>query len=444
MRSFLFLCGLIAAVHACCYTLGGGAGETLPVFTWTLDTGGSPAVAPPTMPGPSFALRSLDNPTTPLGQCFITEAAYHRLGVWLPFSLDAARHIFSFTTARFDLGPYVRASPNAPLLLNSLNGSPVRLGLQCGDSALSSCVEFVIKIVRAREGTVSSLAVSSMDNPSVSMCVRTEAPSATPTQTPSSSPSPSLVPRALQGRRVQFSFESGELAVMRFGFDYAELSESHGEHGAQFCSLVVTSATGDVLATLVPATHATRTRGNKHQLYHAYQVEQSRLDITVVWSNGGWCRVAVTVDGTVTLVGCRLFVGTALLERIANSLVMVDDAQCDAPLPLQCNGDLEAFENNLCTFRSDAKYVEAQLARVSCTDGATRSRFVAAAGLSQYGTPIHCVVVNAGLEVMCDDLRVLRVLNTTTLQAECPEMDVVDMETVRACVPRYFSLLGEK
>jgi len=434
---------IVTIAHACCYTLSSvPRGATIPVFTWTLNLAATRPVPPTACMN---TLVAADHSTAPKN-CRLLGVAFKPMGIetadWTDANLTLAQRVV-FTQPCIGVGPYTAGASASWVLLHQLSDAWVRLRMQCDDSAYESCVRFGLKL---RDGGESKLDSAEVTDPEpTGQCVRTPSPTPSPTPVPTltptteATPSPTALPFYGTVSRVEVDFETGVSLIMQFGLNYNELKTSEGARGAYFCSAPVLDSSRQLLVeTLFPSDDdnttaaARRTARNqklKDQL-HAYQLAQSRIQVTVVWRGGGWCRVQVDMENTVQFVGCRLFVGADVHERVASSTVYALDSRA-VPLcgvavsvnyptpsptqaPVQCTPEQYVVDSAhaLVVLSNETHYAEVIVRQVQCGDAVRRPRVHRASQLVGYATALdreravhECAVADGDSRqlVMCAD-----------------------------------------
>lgn len=395
--AYLLIALLVASgANACCYTLSvTPRHDTIPVYTWYLNTLSQSAVAPTECAG---TLHAIDSLAADVEQCDLLAVDYRPMGVdtvvWRHADLELAQRVL-WTHPCIGFGPY-RAGDNASsLLLHQLSDSWVRLQLSCSDSEHDSCVRFGLRL---RDSGTPRLVSDEETDPDTPHCQRTPSPtpSRTPSQsgTPSHSPTPSQTPMPSYGAvfRVEATFESGIFIAMQFGLNYAELDQSNGERGAHFCSVPVLDAQRTHLITTLYADDESRRIGERSHSLAQWLIDQererSKIRVTVVWQTGGWCRVTVDQDDNVDFVGCRIFVDDQVHETVQHSRVEALDARSvpvcgvvvaanqpspsPSTVPVVCRPDRQQTrhdpQTSLVTFKSDSLYAEIIIGEVRCSD----------------------------------------------------------------------------
>jgi hypothetical protein len=354
---------------SCCYVLTSTSGDSRAhLLQWR--TGASPSqhqIA--TAPG---LLRALDNSAhvggLVLGGCAIAQALYRPRDStrWLRASDTAVRSLLSIdATGRLRMGPYVSGTHGAITLQQQLNNSAVLLELECLDSAQRSCLVFGMQAVSGNAGESPAVrdlgTLAGFEAPQ--QCSRgsvvADAAAASSTSTPpsvSSTPSASSEPAPTHEPAVVYEHAytarvplntSAAVLTLRFQLCRECLLSSQSARGAHFCDTPVSDADGAVtIATLVPASEqdddasifgdsaaqqgqsSSRRRRLRRgfvspalqQHYHALAVAQSRLEVFVLWRNGGYCRVDVDNENTARVLACRAVVNDAYLVYAGDAL----------------------------------------------------------------------------------------------------------------------------
>lgn len=185
--------------------------------------------------------------------------------------------------------------------------------------------------------------------------------------------------------------------AVQFALQYEELAASNGTRGATFCAVPVfdTSRTR-LLTTLVPISSAPRDARDAHlsQSVHALAIAQTRIQVTVLWESGGWCRAQVDRENTVTFIGCRIpLADGAVYDQLYSVAISQMDARTTEPCsltvmsvalsspsassaPRACWVD-DFYVNGavaLVTLRNSTHYGEALMRQVECSDGVRRPR----------------------------------------------------------------------
>lgn len=406
----------VASVTACCYSLASAdlRGAQTPVYTWWLDTLSAAPVAPSDCAG---TVVGLDTHTTPT-QCRLVSVSYRpmvsstlqqqQLLPWRIATLELAQQVL-FVQPCVGFGPFVPGEAASRLLLHELSDAWIRVELACEDSSYTSCATFGLHLRddASNPRLESEFVPSTQEDRS---CVRVPTQSAPPTPshapTPSYTPTPSATPLPSYGTVFTVHARlTGADAVLAFrmGLSYDTLALSNGTDGAQFCAGTVRSSPGGVvIAAFAPLTSPSRSRATRDahraQAFHAYQSTQTQITVTVLWDTGGWCRVVMQSDGTVSLLGCRIVVDaahvydridSATVERLEDRTtplcspngVLADSggggaAPSASPAPATCYPDLYYVDHDhaLVTLRNATHYAEAIVRVVECSDGGQRVR----------------------------------------------------------------------
>lgn len=455
MRLFVAMLLLVASAHACCYTLSvTPRRDTIPVYTWYLDTMSQSTVPPTDCVG---ELHAVDGLVAEVRECDLLGVDYRPMGVanvlWEPAPSALAERVL-FTHPCVGLGPYRVGDNASSLLLHRLNDAWVRLRIKCADSPHESCVRFGLRL---RDSGTRRLVAEEQPDPDTAQCVRTPTPTPSrtpsPSQTPSQTATPSQTPMPAYGAvyRVEATFETGVFLAMQFGLNYDELVQTEGKRGAHFCSAPVLDAARTHVLTTLYADDETLRIGERSASLAQWLAEQerlrSRIRVTVVWQSGGWCRVTVDNTNAVEFEGCRLFVGDDVHEHVETARVEALDARAvpvcgvvvtanwpspsAAPVPVVCDATRQQTRHNadeaLLVVRTADAYAEAVVDSVLCSDNswhwfiARVSRLVPVKPGSGGSLPCR---VDGGTDVVCgSDDRALLTLTGSSCQAVATAAD---------------------
>lgn len=470
-RQFLVLFLAIATgAYACCYTLQSNPrAANIPIYTWYLNTLSQTAVKPTDC---ANEIHAVDRPgLSALSACELIGVEYRPMAFpkqdWIVANLTDARQVI-FTQPCVGFGPYRAGDRTSSLLLHKFSDAWLRLQVLCDDSKYASCVTLGL---RMRQAGTSRLVIEEQTDPFLGQCMRTASPtpstSVSPSRTPTNSPTPSPTSTPEYGSslwRVEASFGDGIFVAMQFGLDYQKLVDSHGELGAHWCPVPVLDAAHTVLMTTLYADatsedHTRRSHGSNSMVEWA----QNQLDakgtirVTVVWNQGGWCRVELTPSGSMTFVGCRIFIGTDVYETMTYSRVTKLDARM-GPLcgvvvaiseptpsiqagPIHCGRELGwryDAQKAIVIVSSPAIYAEVKLAWITCSDHTERPRFDSTSSLLdlELHTELECRIdETTASKVYCGDQLIVAIAGTMCESIESP------ISSVRACVPESEAIL---
>ena len=417
MHGWFFVVVFVASASACCYTLSvNPRGVTIPVYTWYLDILSQNTVSPTACVG---TLQAVDALSARVGQCDLLGVWYRPMDVkdvaWQHANLTQAQRVL-FTQPCVGFGPYKVGDDASSLLLHRLSDAWIKLALHCTDSVHESCVRFGLRL---RDSSESRLVADEERDPDTAHCLRTPSPTpshtATPPPTATNTPTPSETPMPVYGAvyRAELTFETGIFMAMQFGLNYAELSSSDGERGAHFCSVPVLDAgRTQLLETLHADDESLRIGARSHALAQwlaDQERERSKIQVTVVWQTGGWCRVTIDSDNNVDLVGCRIFVGDQVHETVSFSSVMALDARAvpvcgvvvtisspsASTAPLECRPDRQQTrfdpDRALVVMRSETRYAEAALGEVLCSDKRWHTYIVSVSDVVVFTPPMEMI-----------------------------------------------------
>lgn len=465
MRALVLVALVVAAAHACCYTLQTNpAGADIPVYTWYLDMQSPRAVRPTDCVGQLHAVDQRSGPA--LSACEMIGVQYQPMNapqaVWRELNVTDVQRVL-FTQPCVGFGPFRAGDPASSILQHKLSDSWVQLQLRCDDSPFDSCVRFGLRL---RQSAQAQLVIEQQLDTQLESCVRSASPSVSARPTPSVTPTPSRTPSATplpvysSVFRVEATLNNAVFISLQLGLNYQLLKDSGGAAGARWCAAPVLNAERTAVQTTLYAEVSAdeRRRGHlSHSIVDAAKQTlagpQSALAVTVLWTAGGFCRVSLTADNVLTFLGCRLFIGDAVYETVSWSHVETLDSRvimtCDAlepqaapESPVVCDISLGWTVDpvqSLVVLRGADAYAEARLAWMGCTDGSKRPRI-------DYVSPL--LTLSTRQETRCtvdDDTRTRVTCNGALLMAiagtGCSSIESPTLTVVQACVPSSGAVL---
>lgn len=507
-RLALVTAALVVTAHACCYTLQSNPmAANVPVYTWYLDTLSHRSIKPTDCVGQLHAVDRRSSAAA-LSACEMTAVEYMpmarpELG-WRAVNTTEVQRVM-FTQPCVGFGPYKAGDPASWLLLHTLSDSWVRLQLRCDDSPFESCVHFGLRLRQAAE---SRLVAEEQSDPILESCVRTPSPTPSRTPTPSQTasamptPSPTALPEYSAVFRIEATLSDSVFVALQLGLNYQRLKDTEGREGAHWCSTPVLDAQRThVMTTLFPEDSGDQRRGivslvqplqdllsteervrvkvfgytvsedriiktrglHSHSLLewaHQAVAAESAIIVTVVWQQGGFCRVSLTKDNDVAFLGCRLFVGPQVYEEVTWAQIMPLDARavplCGTvvtanepelpaePAPTECSIQLGWRvdpQRSLVRLRGGKEYAEARVAWMACADGTERPRLERVSSLlnieTRESTECHIDSETHARAVCGENQRVVVAIAGTT----CESVESDGFEVITACGPSSEAVL---
>lgn len=300
-----------SASTACCYQFSNRL--TVPRIVWNIGTASiSNEVA---IPQP---LKSADG-STPPGACNVLGADVYDLddAIWVPLERSRIQRIFTVSQSHLELGPLVPSTGDRNYLIQSIQGKTLRLALECQDNRLApSCVLFDVLIQDLDAAQSTATLDVSTDTPRMP-CARSASPTTTPTpsvtRTPSATPSVTPTAQPEYGPMFRWTLSGPHKSnlIVEAGLNYDNKSVSVCP--AQLSALSATSMLILHPADLAQSWNTTgetkrHQRGTNLAQYYADQAAlASRLSVSVVWDNGGYCRFFIYQDRSAQIDACRVY-----------------------------------------------------------------------------------------------------------------------------------------
>lgn len=398
----------------CCYTLFGGADSSrIHILEWTLggsfDSVAAPVVAPNTLQGVDTHRAAQ--------ACRLVGAQWSPNGAyWLALDVRLVTTVISVSalSGQVEFGPYIPNSAGARLLRYQLASSPtaaLSLHLECDDNnyRLASCALTQLRIVeqpgasRMRDAGASSALLL----PATAGCARSASITAslTPSNTPSVSamPSPSPTPLPSYGNvyRANITLSGSDTVAtlrMEFSLCYDCLVRSSGTSGARFCVATLLQDGSFLVPAQTAETRNNNDRRRRHtqlvgqtvqHFYDTQQTTQSRVAVTVVWQNGGYCRVDIDLHQVVRVLSCRV---------IAPTTGVVYEGTLDTQTLVYSVQQLNAQTHSLCALDDDISSLLLSPPSPSTRPSASSSPAVACTAPVELAKPLYAVQSNDRLQ----------------------------------------------